>query len=695
MTTMARRDAKRPTILYIEDNPENRMLVRSVLTPAGYTVHDAEDGLAGIEAALREPPALILLDINLPTIDGYEVVAVLRSLPQLANTPVVAVTAYTMPGDRQRTLVAGCDGYIQKPIDVDELPKQIAEFLHGKRERLAQSEEGVFLRELNQHLVYRLLQRVEELKRVNGHFIRRASQLEALHTAMRDVTSELDQRTLLEQLLPAVGRALGTRRLTVELTEPEGLRVEVEGTEPVPSLLATATGTEAQGWTDVEWRTPLTARGHDLGVMSARYVLPPGAAGEEEQLLKIVANQVATCIENSQLYERMKAALRTVEESQRRIVQGERLRALGEMAGGVAHDFNNILAIIIARAEVLSVSVDDPTVQRQIDVIVRAALDGTQTVKRIQEFTRIRRARDFQVVDLNQLIVELRELTRSRWKDEAEAKGIRYELRLETAPVPAVQGNPSEIREALTNILFNALDAMPAGGTVTFITSVEEGRVVCSIADTGIGMPDDVRQRVFDPFFTTKGERGTGLGLSVVYGIVTRHGGEVDVRSKVGAGSTFTLRLPISKTPDVVVGIAPTPGPCERARVLIVDDEPEVRAALRDLLVRDGHSVVACMDGESALEAFDSDQFDLVITDLGMAGLSGWDVARLIKERAPRTPVAMVTGWSDRIDSDEAERHGVEHVIAKPFRRDDLRRVLAAATSLGGGLRPPSDATRA
>jgi CheY-like chemotaxis protein len=129
--------------------------------------------------------------------------------------------------------------------------------------------------------------------------------------------------------------------------------------------------------------------------------------------------------------------------------------------------------------------------------------------------------------------------------------------------------------------------------------------------------------------------------------------------------------------------------------VLIVDDEPEVRAALRDLLVRDGHSVVACTDGESALEAFDSDQFDLVITDLGMAGLSGWDVARLIKERAPRTPVAMVTGWSDRIDSDEAERHGVEHVIAKPFRRDDLRRVLAAATSLGGGLRPPSDATRA
>jgi CheY-like chemotaxis protein len=164
------------------------------------------------------------------------------------------------------------------------------------------------------------------------------------------------------------------------------------------------------------------------------------------------------------------------------------------------------------------------------------------------------------------------------------------------------------------------------------------------------------------------------------------------VRSKVGAGSTFTLRLPVSKTPDVVVGPAPTPGPCARARVLIVDDEPEVRSALRDLLVRDGHSVVACTDGESALEAFDGDQFDVVITDLGMAGLSGWDVARLIKERSPRTPVAMVTGWSDRIDADEAERHGVEHVLAKPFRRDDLRRVLTAATVSSSGAEPAASA---
>src|SRR5947207_2690081 len=177
---------KKAKILYIEDNRENRMLVRAVLEAAGYTLVEAEDGLAGIEAAIREEPALILLDINLPGVDGYEIVAILKSFPNLASTPVIAVTAYAMQGDRQRTLVAGCDGYIQKPINVDVFPRQVAEFLGGKRERVEGREEGIYLRELNQRLVYRLLNQVEELKRLNQHFVRRASQLADLHRAVQE-----------------------------------------------------------------------------------------------------------------------------------------------------------------------------------------------------------------------------------------------------------------------------------------------------------------------------------------------------------------------------------------------------------------------------------------------------------------------------------------------------------------------------
>jgi CheY-like chemotaxis protein/anti-sigma regulatory factor (Ser/Thr protein kinase) len=674
-----------PKILYIEDHPDNRMLVRSVLVPAGYAVLEAADGLSGIEAALRELPAVILLDINLPGIDGYEVVAILRSFPHLAETPIVAVTAYAMAGDRERTLVAGCDGYIEKPIDVDRLADQVGQFLGGKRERVQEGKEGVYLRELNQHLVYRLLQRVEDLKRLNGHFVRRAGQLERLHGAMQDVTSELDVTTLLGRLLPPLADALGCRSLAVELVEPAGFSMTVMPSTATVTPSVADTTDRHETWSEIEWRVPLTARGRDLGTMVARDHLPPSAAADEEQLLKLVARQVATAIENSRLYEHATQTLHALEESQQRIVQGERLRALGEMAGGVAHDFNNVLAIIIGRAEVIAVDLEDPEIRRQIDVIIQAALDATQTVKRIQEFTRVRRSRDFRTVDIRQLIDETLEMTRSRWKDQAEGRGVHYEIRVKGEAVPPVEGEPSEIREALTNILFNAIDAMPEGGAITFSTTAKDGRVVCAVTDTGIGMPEDVRQRVFDPFFTTKGERGTGLGLSVVYGIAARHNAEVDVESRLGVGTTFTLRFPMATR--VVAGTAGAPAaPVARsARVLVIDDEPEILTAVADLLRHDGHHATLCGDPEEATALVERHPFDLVITDLGMPGLSGWDVARLVKLKAPTVAVAMITGWSDRIDPEYARANGVEHVIAKPFRREDLRRVMHALGQSGWG----------
>jgi len=301
---IVRRDGKKAKLLYIEDNAENRMLVRAILEAEGYAIVDAEDGLAGIEAAVREEPALILLDVNLPGIDGYEVVSVIKAFPALASTPVIALTAYAMEGDRQRTLVAGCDGYIQKPIDVDAFPRQVEEFLHGKRERVEEREQGVYLRELNQRLVYRLVNQVEELKRLNQHFVRRATQLADLHRAVQDITSELGVRAMLEQLLPALARALGTRSLSVELPEAD-TRVAVAGevTERPRSVLAGAGLSSTEEWTDLDWTLPLAARGRALGVMTARLVLPPGAKADEEQLLNIVANQVAIAVENARLYD--------------------------------------------------------------------------------------------------------------------------------------------------------------------------------------------------------------------------------------------------------------------------------------------------------------------------------------------------------------------------------------------------------
>jgi len=299
-----RRDGKKSKILYIEDNPENRMLVRAILESEGYTIVDAEDGLSGIEAAVREEPALILLDVNLPAIDGYEVVAILKSFPAFANTPVIALTAYAMEGDRQRTLVAGCEGYIQKPIDVDAFPRQVEEFLHGKREHVEEREQSVYLRELNQRLVYRLVNQVEELKRLNQHFVRRATQLADLHRAVQDITSEVGVGPMLEQLLPALAKALGTRSLSVELTDtPVKVTVAGDAVERPRSVLAGTSAAPADDWTEVDWTLPLTVRGRSLGGMTARHVLPPGAKADEEQLLNIVANQVAIAVENARLYD--------------------------------------------------------------------------------------------------------------------------------------------------------------------------------------------------------------------------------------------------------------------------------------------------------------------------------------------------------------------------------------------------------
>ena len=298
-----RRDGKKAKILYVEDNAENRMLVRAILEADGYTIVDAEDGLSGVEAAVREEPALILLDVNLPGIDGYEVVAVLKSFPVLVNTPVVALTAYAMEGDRQRTLVAGCDGYIQKPIDVDTFPRQVEEFLHGKREHVEEREEGAYLRELNQRLVHRLVNQVEELKRLNQHFVRRATQLADLHRAVQDITSEVGARAMLDQLLPALSRALGTRSLSVEIPEADvKVAVTGEAAERPRSVLAGTGLASGEDWAEVDWTLPLSVRGRPLGVMTARHVLPPGAKADEEQLLNIVANQVAIAVENARLY---------------------------------------------------------------------------------------------------------------------------------------------------------------------------------------------------------------------------------------------------------------------------------------------------------------------------------------------------------------------------------------------------------
>jgi two-component system cell cycle sensor histidine kinase/response regulator CckA len=394
----------------------------------------------------------------------------------------------------------------------------------------------------------------------------------------------------------------------------------------------------------------------------------------------------------------LRAAFEELVSSHHQTVQQERLRAFREMAGEVAHDFNNTLSGILARAQLLLADVQDPDVRRSLRMIEQVALEGAWVVRRFQDFSRTRPSRPFQPVDLNQLVEEIASSARSRWSQQLAARGITGEVRCETTPVPAISGDMAELRQVLTSIALNALDAMPEGGNLTFRTGREGGRVFCQVADTGIGMTEQIRLHIFDPFFTTKREKGKGFGLSGAYAIVDRHGGEITVESEPAKGAVFTVWLPVpaeagepapaaARPAAVAAPAAAAPAPAAPkapgARILVVDDSEEVREVLRELLSRHGYTVVTCPDGESGLVELESRTFDLAMLDLGLPGISGLEVAHRLKRRWPATQVALMTGYGDRMGSEDAQAKSVDFVLAKPFSLDQLRSVVEHALSQG------------
>jgi GAF domain-containing protein len=363
---------------------------------------------------------------------------------------------------------------------------------------------------------------------------------------------------------------------------------------------------------------PLLVQGRVVGALGIGTRAGHVFDAEEIRLVQAFADQAAIALENSRLYGELQAALTQVERSQQQIVRTERLSALREMAGGVAHDFNNLLAVVLGRAEMLLRRVRDPEVVRMLEIIRRAALKGARTVRQIQEFTRMRRTRAFGAVELERVLQDVVELARPRWETEAQSRGISYEIRIEGGPLPPVSGVSEELREAFTNLLVNALEAMPNGGRLIFRLERQGDSVLVAAQDNGHGMSERTRERIFAPFFTTKGPQRTGLGLSVAWGIVNRHGGTIEVEIAPGRGSTFTVRLPVSQEAPSEQQPAEAAAPRRGARVLVIDDEPDVRDVLKDLLAADGYIVIEASDGAEGLARCEAEPVDLVLSDIFM-----------------------------------------------------------------------------
>ncbi len=428
---------------------------------------------------------------------------------------------------------------------------------------------------------------------------------------------------------------------------------------------------------------PLLVGERALGALAVLTTAPRRFSQEEEELLELFAAKAATALENAHLYEELKRSYEELARTRDRLVQSEKLRALGEMAGGVAHDFNNLLTPILGRAQYLMLrlaagEVAPEEIRRSLRIIERAAMDGAETVRRLLGFTRATpRPSEAEVVNVRELFASVAATTEPRWKDEAEGRGARIEVVLDIRGARPVVGNPAELREVLLNLVFNAIDAMPEGGTLTLASWDEEDAVCLAVGDTGVGIPEEIQSRVFDPFFTTKGPQSSGLGLSVSYGIIRRHEGEIAMDSRPGQGTTVTIRLPVREAPPPRVEAAPTPAPRRGLRVLAVDDETEVREVLREILEAAGHEVHEAGSGPEALEILERQAVDLVCTDLGMPGMSGWEVADRIRARWPGVRVALVTGWGARVEPAELQAHGVDFLVAKPFQIEDLLHTLS------------------
>lgn len=594
-------------ILIAEDSATQAQRLQHILEQHGYRVTPTANGRLALDAAQHSKPALIISDVIMPEMNGYELCARIKADARLADVPVVLVTTLSDPHDVIRGLECRADNFILKPYDADQLLRRI-QFVLANSQMRRSEQAGMGL---------------EIVFSGQRHFIT-ADRLQILNLLLSTYEAAMQRNA-----------ELSTTRDTLRQTNVELERLARE----------------------LEDRVLMRTRELELSNEALR-------------------------------------------QAQQALIQQERLRALGQMASGIAHDINNAISPIALYTESMleretSLS---PEARDRLVTIQRAIDDVAQTVARMREFYRPREPElEQSEVDLNQLVQQVVDLTRARWSDQPQRRGIMIELKTQLASdLLDVRGADNEIRDALTNLIFNAVDALPDGGVIEVRTSVpavpaQSGaatrRVRLEVSDTGIGMDEETRRRCLEPFFTTKGERGTGLGLAMVYGMAQRHGCMLEVDSKPGTGTTVRLVFPVSAATSSSTARVPTLQPtARRLHILVVDDDPVLNESLCNTLQADGHHVTTAGGGQAGIDAFrsarqTSEPFDIVITDLGMPYVDGRQVVDSVRASSPDTPIIMLTGWGQQPAADNERTPRVDRLLSKPPRLQELRSALAELTA--------------
>jgi PAS domain S-box-containing protein len=430
---------------------------------------------------------------------------------------------------------------------------------------------------------------------------------------------------------------------------------------------------------------PLAVERTVFGVLIAARREANGFDSGTCEFIRQLSEHAALAAHQAKLHGDLQRAYDDLRDSQRSVMQQERLRAIGQMASGIAHDINNALSPATLYAQSLlerDKSLSDGA-RESLLVIQRAIDDVAHTVARMRDFYRPRDPQSAHFpLTINEVLAHVVDLTRARWRDMPQERGIVIELQTDfEAGLPEVAGDESEIRDALTNLVLNAVDAMPEGGTLSLQTSLRGGSVCISVSDTGIGMNEETRSRCLEPFFTTKGERGTGLGLPMVFGAVKRHNGEMLIESELGKGTRVQILLPVATAETSRMPPSEHARVTQSLRLLLIDDDPMLLKALQDALSQDGHDIVTADSGQAGIECFRADgNFSAVITDLGMPYVDGRSVAAAIKAAAANVPVILLTGWGQRMLAEEDIPPYVDRILSKPPSLVQLRSVLAELT---------------
>ncbi len=702
-------------VIVVDDEPASRQQVRKHLTEKGFSVRTAASAAEGLAFPRIDRTAVALVDLNMPGMDGLEMLAELRRVAP--DVEVILMTGHATIETAIEAIRRGAYDYLRKPFDdIDSVSRAVERACEHRR-----------LAKRNRELVDDLATRNRELSSA----IMRLSSLIEAGRAMSGIEALSD---LLDFFIGLVSRELDVERASLMLIDEAGHELSVAASRGISDELANKirvrVGDGIAGWVAKEGKPilvkdvrtdprtdsslcrdaadeapnthssfisapiilsiPIIVHEKTLGVINVTNKRS-GAQFHEEDMAFLygLAGQAAVAIEKARHYTYVKQAYESLKDAQEQLVAAERLKALGQMAAGVAHDFNNLLNGILGKAELLALKLAEKEPDREailagLAMIEQITLQGAETVKRVQDFTRIRKDHPTNAVDVTTVIRNAVEMTKPKWKYEAETLGIAIDVEQILGDVPPTAGNPSELTQVISNLIFNAVEAMPRGGRITLSSRADGDVIAVTVADTGSGMSKAVQAHIFDPFFTTK-ETGQGLGMSIVYGILARHGGEITVESGENLGTTFTVRIPV-RAPLPQIGESGAVGPAGKqlpARILIIDDDDLNLKMLNEALTARGHHVVAARTGNEAVEIFGRQPFGLVLTDLSMPGMSGWQVSREIKRINPRVPVILLSGWAIQQDEEKVRESGVDYVVSKPCSLKTLKEAVDEALRMG------------